>query len=225
MPEKLRMHLLRGVRRRDGGDLPQLRGRAAAPPAPPRQAVTARVDLLTDEIECALGTVVLIARAGRLCGLDYGGGRRRLEAMLAARYPDPRFVAARDPFGFSTRLRAYLAGDLTAIDDILVETGGTPFQRRVWTALRRIPAGRAVAYAALARRVGRPAATRAVGAANGCNPVSIVIPCHRLIGSDASLTGYGGGLWRKRWLLRHEGVALPGRGARGRSRSPRPART
>ena len=176
------------------------------------------MELLIDEIECALGTVVLVARAGRLCGLDYGDGRDRLEATLAARYPDPRLVPALDPFGFSARLRAYLAGDLAAIDDIPVETGGTPFQRRVWTALRRIPAGRTVAYAALARRLGRPAATRAVGAANGRNPVAIVVPCHRLIGSDSSLTGYAGGLARKRWLLRHEGVALPGRAADDRPR-------
>ena len=177
------------------------------------------MDLLTDEIGGALGTVVLVARAGRLCGLDYGDGRDRLQAMLAARYGNPRLVPTADPFGFSTRLRAYLAGDLAAIDDIPVDTGGTPFQRQVWRALRRIPAGRTVAYAALARRVGRPAATRAVGAANARNPVAIVVPCHRLIGSDASLTGYAGGLSRKRWLLRHEGVVLPGRAAHDRARS------
>jgi methylated-DNA-[protein]-cysteine S-methyltransferase len=185
------------------------------------------VDLLTDEIECALGTVVLVVRAGRLCALDYsgGGGRGRLKATLAARYPDPRLVLARDPFGFSSRLRAYLAGELTAIDDIPVETGGTSFQRRVWMALRRIPPGRALSYAALARRVGRPTATRAVGAANGRNPVSIVVPCHRLIGSDASLTGYAGGLARKRWLLLHEGVTLPGGAPGDRPRSLRLARS
>jgi methylated-DNA-[protein]-cysteine S-methyltransferase len=179
------------------------------------------VDLLTDEIGCALGTIVLVARAGRLCGLDYGDGGDRLRAMLKARYRDPRLVPAVDPFGFSTRLRAYLAGDLAAIDDIPVETGGTHFQRQVWMALRRIPAGHTVAYAALARRVGHAAAIRAVGAANARNPVAIVVPCHRLIGSDASLTGYAGGLSRKRWLLRHEGVVLAERVARDR---PRPQR-
>jgi len=100
------------------------------------------------------------------------------------------------------------AGDLGAVDDILVEPGGTPFQRDVWMALRRVPAGTTVTYAQLAQTVGRPAASRAVGAANGRNPVSIVIPCHRMIGSDGSLTGYGGGLHRKRWLLGHEG-AIP----------------
>jgi methylated-DNA-[protein]-cysteine S-methyltransferase len=94
------------------------------------------------------------------------------------------------------------------VDDILVEPGGTAFQRGVWTALRRVPAGTTVTYAQLARTVGRPAASRAVGAANGRNPVSIVIPCHRMIGSDGSLVGYGGGLPRKHWLLRHEG-AIP----------------
>ena len=176
------------------------------------------MDLLTDEISGPLGTIVVVARDGRLCGLDYGNGRDRLLAMLAARYRGLRLVRAVDPFGFTARLRAYLAGDLTAIDDIPVDTGGTSFQRQVWTALRRIPAGSTVAYAALARRVGRPAAIRAVGAANARNPVAIVVPCHRLIGSDASLTGYAGGLARKRWLLRHEGVALPGRAAHDRPR-------
>ena len=100
------------------------------------------------------------------------------------------------------------SGDLAVIDDIPVETGGTPFQRRVWSALRRIPAGSTVAYGDLARDVGRPAAPRAVGAVNALNPVAIVLPCHRVIGRDASLTGYAGGLWRKRWLLHHEG-AMP----------------
>ena len=88
-------------------------------------------------------------------------------------------------------------------------TAGTPFQRSVWAALVEIPAGETVSYAALARRIGRPAAVRAVGLANGANPVGIVVPCHRVIGSNGALTGYGGGLPRKAWLLRHEGV-LPG---------------
>ena len=183
------------------------------------------MQLLTDEIGCALGTLVLVARGGRLCGLDYGDERDRLREMLAARYLDPRLVPAIDPFGHSTRLRAYLAGELAAIDAIPVETGGTLFQRQVWSALRRIPAGRTVSYAALARRIGRPAASRAVGAANARNPVAIVVPCHRLIGSDASLTGYAGGLARKRWLLAHEGVALTGLAAHDRPRQPRPTRS
>jgi methylated-DNA-[protein]-cysteine S-methyltransferase len=91
-----------------------------------------------------------------------------------------------------------------------VTTGGTPFQREVWAALRRIPAGQIASYGQLAARIGRPAAVRAVGLANGSNPVGVIVPCHRVIGANGSLTGYGGGIERKRWLLAHEGVAFNG---------------
>ena len=188
------------------------------------------VSLLVDEIESPIGRIVIAARDGRLCALEFG--RARLVRVLAARYGRTRTIRARNPFGLSERIRAYLAGDLTAVDGIAVDPGGTPFQRRVWQALRRIRPGRTRSYGVLAQALGLGAAARAVGAANGQNPISIVVPCHRLIGGDASLTGYGGGLWRKRWLLRHEG-ADPERsrgsaGARsraerstGRKRSPR----
>ena len=106
------------------------------------------------------------------------------------------------------RLAAYFDGDLGALDGIPVALAcGTPFQRQVWLTLREIPAGVTWSYAELARRIGRPSAIRAVGAANGANPVPIVLPCHRVIGTNGSLVGYGGGLDRKRWLLAHEGVA------------------
>jgi methylated-DNA-[protein]-cysteine S-methyltransferase len=105
-------------------------------------------------------------------------------------------------------VRAYFEGELQALEDVRVESGATDFQRRVWSALREIPPGRTVSYAELARRIGSPTAVRAVAAANARNPVAIVIPCHRVIGADGGLTGYGGGLDRKRWLLEHEG-ALP----------------
>jgi methylated-DNA-[protein]-cysteine S-methyltransferase len=103
----------------------------------------------------------------------------------------------------------YLEGDLLAIDNLPVKTGGTAFQREVWAALRAIPAGQTVSYGAMALRLDRPKTTRAVGVAIGANPVGVVVPCHRVIGADASLRGYGGGLKRKRWLLEHEGVRLP----------------
>ena len=159
--------------------------------------------LLIDEISSPLGSIAIAARSGRLCALEFGGAR--LARQLAARYPDVPRRRVRNPFGLSVKVRAYLAGDLAVVDRIPVETGGTPFQQRVWRALRRIPAGRTMSYGELARRLGVGAA-RAVGAANGRNPISLVVPCHRLIGGDATLTGYGGGLWRKRWLLRHEGA-------------------
>jgi len=109
--------------------------------------------------------------------------------------PPPTLVAALD---------AYFAGDLAALDRLEVDPQGTPFQREAWAALRRIPAGETRTYAQQAAAIGRPSATRAVGTANGANPIPIVIPCHRVIGADGSLTGFGGGLERKRWLLAHE---------------------
>jgi methylated-DNA-[protein]-cysteine S-methyltransferase len=107
------------------------------------------------------------------------------------------------------RLRAYFAGDLAVLDTIPADPGGTPFQARVWAELRKIPVGSTVSYSELARRADTPDAVRAVGAANGRNPVPIVIPCHRVIGANGTLTGYGGGLDRKQWLLVHEGVKAP----------------
>jgi methylated-DNA-[protein]-cysteine S-methyltransferase len=108
------------------------------------------------------------------------------------------------------QLDAYFAGELGAFD-LDVDPQGTPFQRRVWDELRRIPFGETISYSELARRLGDPKLVRAVGVANGRNPISIVIPCHRVIGADGSLVGYGGGLERKRWLLEHEAVAAGSR--------------
>ena len=106
------------------------------------------------------------------------------------------------------QLAAYFAGELTAFD-LALAPRGTPFQERVWGALRDIPFGATTSYGELARRLGDPRATRAVGAANGRNPISIVVPCHRVVGADGSLTGFGGGIDRKRWLLAHEGARVP----------------
>jgi methylated-DNA-[protein]-cysteine S-methyltransferase len=111
---------------------------------------------------------------------------------------------ASNPRGLTAAILNYFAGDLGAIDALWVEMGGTPFQREVWRALREIPCGSTTSYGKLAQRIGRPAAVRAVGLANGANPIAVVVPCHRVIGSDGSLTGYGGGMERKRWLLDHE---------------------
>jgi len=171
----------------------------------PRSAIiSTRVRLLTDEIPSVLGPIVLAARDGRLCAVDFGDGEARMMESLEARYGAIDLAPTDDPFGFSGAIRAYLSGDLRAIDLIPIDPGGTVFQNQVWAALRRIAPGRTLSYSEVARMVGRPAAVRAVGAANGRNPISIVVPCHRLIGKDGSLTGYGGGLHRKRWLLAHE---------------------
>lgn len=171
--------------------------------------------LLTDQMASAIGVLVIAVRDGRLCALDYEDCRHRMLASVVARYGVVELRRAVDPFGVSTRVCAYLQGDLKAIDAVSVHTGGTPFQRQVWAALRRIPPGDTITYGELARELGRPSAARAVGAINARNPVAIVVPCHRMIGADASLTGYAGGLWRKRWLLRHEGAAVACRAAPG----------
>ena len=126
-------------------------------------------------------------------------GRAGHEFTLMDTGPDADLAAA---------VSAYFDGDLTALDDLPTKTGGTPFQRNVWQALRTIPAGTTLSYGDLAARIGQPKAVRAVGLANGANPIAIVVPCHRVIGANMSLTGYGGGLERKRWLLAHEGVLL-----------------
>ena len=119
---------------------------------------------------------------------------------------------ADDSAGLSTRVRAYFAGDIEILGEVPVRAGGTPFQRTVWAALREIPPGRTTSYGQLAARLGRPGASRAVGLANGANPVAIAVPCHRVIGADGTLTGYGGGLERKRWLLEHERASLAAAG-------------
>ena len=112
------------------------------------------------------------------------------------------------PAEMKHRLGNYFEGDLDSLEAIEWRTAGTPFQRAVWTGLTTIPPSQTLSYGALAAKLGRPTSVRAVGTANGSNPISVVVPCHRVIGADGSLTGYGGGLSRKRWLLRHEGAAF-----------------
>jgi methylated-DNA-[protein]-cysteine S-methyltransferase len=136
----------------------------------------------------------------------------------------------RNPGGVTAAFRAYFEGDLAALDPLAVAPSGTDFQRKVWTTLREIPCGSTWSYGQLAARLGNPKAVRAVGLANGANPLGIVLPCHRVIGADGSLTGYGAGIERKRWLLEHEGAPFKGTGVRAnsehRAASPlRPARS
>ena len=159
------------------------------------------------ELPSPIGRIVVAVHDGRLCALDFADRWPRRQAALARRFGTPTFQRVADAGGVVRRLAAYFAGDLTALESIAVDPGGTPFQQQVWNALRKIPAGRTTTYGELARTVGKPGAARAVGAANGANPVGIVIPCHRAIGTDGTLHGYAGGLPRKRWLLRHEGAA------------------
>ncbi len=159
----------------------------------------------TAAVETPAGTFRLFAKGGVLVAAGFEEAAPRLLARLEARFGPPEVVETADPAGAVAALRRYLAGDATALDSLAVDLGGTPFQRAVWEALRGIPSGTTVTYAELARRVGRPRAVRAVGAANGANPVSVVVPCHRVVGKDG-LRGYAGGLPRKEWLLAHEGA-------------------
>ena len=167
-----------------------------------------RLELLFDRLDTPVGELFLAAdRNGALRVVDWTEHEDRMRLLLQRHYgADVTLTAARDPGGLSARLAAYFAGDLRSIDGLAVETAGSAFQRRVWSALRDVPCGTTVSYGEIARRIGQPSAVRAVGLANGANPVGVVVPCHRVIGSDGSLTGYGGGIARKRWLLRHEGA-------------------
>jgi methylated-DNA-[protein]-cysteine S-methyltransferase len=148
----------------------------------------------------------------RVHALDFHDFEARMRRLLRLHYGEDGgdFIvkSRKAPAAIRQALANYFAGDLIAIDSIPVATAGTAFQRDVWAALRRIPPGTTVSYGGLARKLGRPKSVRAVGLANGANPIAIVVPCHRVIGADESLTGYGGGIDRKRWLLTHEGAAF-----------------
>ncbi len=159
-----------------------------------------------DRLPSPLGTLLIAHGGGNLCALDFQDGENRFRQYLARRFGHLPQEQRRLPDGIADALQAYLSGDLKAVDHIPVHASGTRFQQQVWNALREIPAGQTWSYSQLAAHIGHPEAVRAVGAANGRNPVSIVVPCHRVIGADGSLTGYAGGLQRKRWLLVHEGV-------------------
>jgi methylated-DNA-[protein]-cysteine S-methyltransferase len=152
-------------------------------------------------IDSPIGTLTLVARDGRLAGLymDVRGHEPSVVTlgMPAAPGDEPVLEEA------ARQLKAYFAGDLTSFD-LPLTLEGSAFQRSVWAGLQAIPYGETISYGELARRLGQPSAFRAVGLANGRNPVSIVVPCHRVIGADGSLTGYGGGMDRKRFLLSHE---------------------
>jgi methylated-DNA-[protein]-cysteine S-methyltransferase len=163
-----------------------------------------RVDLAT--VDSPLGELTVAARGSKVCLVHFGADSKRVRAALTSWYPDHAIEPVADPGGVVAVLERYFAGDLASLDEVDVELHGTDFQQRVWQALRSVAAGTTSSYAELARKVGAPAAVRAVGAANGANPVAVVLPCHRIIGSNGTLTGYGGGLDRKRWLLNHEGV-------------------
>jgi methylated-DNA-[protein]-cysteine S-methyltransferase len=169
--------------------------------------MTEPIQLRIDHLDTPIGRIALVAdEQSRLCGVGFMERDHRMDRQLRSYAGDRDFalVPESNPAGVTAAFRAYFDGDLTALDALTVATAGTPFQESVWKALREIPCGETWSYGDLARRIGKPAAVRAVGLANGANPVGIVVPCHRVIGADGSMTGYGGGIERKRWLLAHE---------------------
>jgi methylated-DNA-[protein]-cysteine S-methyltransferase len=141
---------------------------------------------------------------GILRALEFGDEEARLRRHLREHYRDYQLEEGAAPKNIARALDGYFAGDLERIDELPTATNGTSFQREVWKALRTIPAGTTMSYGQLATNIGHAGASRAVGAANGSNPIAIVVPCHRVIGANGTLTGYGGGLPRKKWLLEHE---------------------
>jgi len=164
-----------------------------------------REEFLIDTLNTPLGSAVLIAdEHGALRMFFWEDPAETWREIFRRRHGDAALVPRHDPFGHAATLQRYFEGEITALDTIPVAFAGTAFQKKVWTALRTIAAGTTLSYGALARRIGEPSAVRAVGLANGSNPIGVVVPCHRVIGSNGSLTGYGGGLPRKRWLLEHE---------------------
>ncbi len=160
--------------------------------------------LIRNCYDSPLGDMDLVLRDDTLVYLDFAGNPERLATLLGRRYPGFRLTESRESTRFHAALDDYFAGVADPFDGLPVETGGTDFQRSVWRELRRIPSGTTLDYATLAERAGRPAAVRAAASSNARNPVSIVIPCHRVIGRDGSLRGYAGGEGRKRWLIEHE---------------------
>ena len=154
-----------------------------------------------------LGEIALIGSGRTIYALDFGDCIDRMYELLHKRLGSIAVEKGHLPQA-RTSLNAYFGGDLEALDGLEVDPGGTAFQAAVWQELRKIRPGRTASYADLAQRIGKPKAVRAVGRTNGLNPIALVLPCHRVIGKDGSLTGYAGGIERKAWLLRHEGVLL-----------------
>jgi methylated-DNA-[protein]-cysteine S-methyltransferase len=162
-----------------------------------------------DRLDTPIGVALLVTDAeGVLRALDWEDYAPRMKDLLRLQYGAVTLNEARAPKSMRVALTSYFKGDLASLSTIAWRVAGTPFQQKVWSALPKIPAGTTLSYGALAAQLRMPNAMRAVGHANGSNPISVVVPCHRLIGANGSLVKYGGGLERKRWLLRHEGVEV-----------------
>jgi methylated-DNA-[protein]-cysteine S-methyltransferase len=161
--------------------------------------------LYYDEHDSPIGRMMFASDGQAVCSLEFSDREDRMKTLLTRRFGDVELKRG-DPMKLKAQLGDYFDGNIHALDAIRVNAGGTEFQQFVWTALRTIPAGETRSYGQLAAELHRPKASRAVGHANSLNPVAIIVPCHRVIGASSALTGYAGGLERKRWLLHHEGA-------------------
>jgi methylated-DNA-[protein]-cysteine S-methyltransferase len=169
------------------------------------------MDLYLERLPTPIGVLLLVTDETHLRAIQLGDHEDRLQSSLRRYVGSAALREQAGRLGVGDALQRYFAGDLGAIDGIPIAMNGTPFELAVWDALRKIPAGTTTTYGAMALSLGHTvAASRAVGMANGANPIPIVVPCHRVIGANGNLTGYGGGMGRKRWLLHHEGVLLVG---------------
>lgn len=167
--------------------------------------------LLQQTISSPMGDMLLVTdEQDRMRALSFATEPARLHRLLRQHHGDYELVVAAHKSAAISRLQAYFCGDLQALDDIVVASGGSAFQQQVWAALRQIPPGHMLSYGQLAARLGHPSGARAVGSANASNPIAIVVPCHRLVANNGDLRGYAWGLERKRWLLAHEGAEYLG---------------
>lgn len=158
-----------------------------------------------DKFDSRLGEILLAGTMDALCALDFGDCRERMDRLLHRHWPGTELELKPGFGGFRDRIEAYLDGDLESLTAVRTQSRGTAFEEQVWACLRTIRPGSAVSYGDIAARIGSFGSARAVGRANSLNPIALVVPCHRVIGGDGSLTGYAGGLERKKWLLAHEG--------------------
>ena len=170
------------------------------------------MDLVLSRLPSPLGELLLVTAGTAVVSLDFDDNLERLLTLLQRRMGDVVPEEGEAPDEVARRLKRYFKGHFNALDGQRLFLAGTQFQEQVWHALREVPAGQTASYGHLAEALGLSAgAARAVGAANGANPVALFVPCHRIVGADGSLTGYAGGLERKRWLLKHEGADVQGR--------------
>jgi methylated-DNA-[protein]-cysteine S-methyltransferase len=167
------------------------------------------LELSFDTMSSPTGDLMIVTdQEGHLRALEWTDLEDRMTRLLARQYKGQHVTLTKGqaPIAIRQALEHYFDGDLHALDNLSTTSGGTAFQRSVWRALRDIPVGQTRSYLDIAKAIGNPKGVRAIGLANGANPIGIVVPCHRVIGSNGALTGYGGGMARKHWLLRHEGA-------------------